>query len=143
PGVPWNDPANLVTTTRYVPAGDFEGRVASVLHPDGTMAIHEYTRQGNNIVTTMRNGAPNEARTAIIDGVVSTTVTGPNGRTVSLSVVDIVSGITLEDRQVTGLDGEGRPLGWNYLDGSTTTLVYNASGLASETDRLGITTDYT
>ncbi|ACB76347.1 hypothetical protein Oter_3067 [Opitutus terrae PB90-1] len=141
-GAAWDDATNLVTTTTHVASGVFAGNVASVLSPDGTMAFYEYRKEATGEVTTVRRGAPNAARNAIVDGTITTSRQNRQGNEIASSVVDVASGLKIDERTALETDAAGRVLSWHYLDGSTSSIEYGCCGIDSETDRRGITTTY-
>jgi RHS repeat-associated protein len=143
PGAAWNHSSNLVTTQRFVSSGDFAGRVASLLSPDGTMTFYSYAGQdGGGEVTTISRGAPNVELSGIADGTTTTTITNRHEREISSTTVDVASGLVIDRRLAIETDDGGRPLTWSYLDGSTSSTSYGCCGVESETDRSGLTTSY-
>ncbi len=145
-GATWEDPANLVTETRYYTSGDFVDDLASVVNPDGTMTLYDYSVDPvtEDKTTTVKSGVPNLAEDDIIDGTESVTITNRQGYTLATTVTDIVSGLATSQSLATVVDAFGRPTTVSYpLDGTTETTVYGCCGVDSRTDRRGITTTFT
>ena len=167
PGAAWDDPANLVTTTRYVGSDpllatryssfDPSGRVASVVSPDGTATLYSYEQLtetdpanparilrilGERTVTL--SGVPDSTAnpTTITDGTRTVTEQNTREHLVASTTTDIASGLVLDSREALETDRNGRPTLWGYHDGTTSRTVYGCCGVESETDRLGITTTY-
>ena len=151
----------LTTTTVLKPFGaDFGGQPASISHPDGTLTTYEYTRYadgGKNVV--MKTGSPTGG--AVTLGQQTTATYNRNGTAIrSLSeTIGYDTNIIIDHTAVTLVDDYGRartnayfPSGSSATDGAvqasatapkwTTTTTYSCCGVASTTDRQGITTTY-
>ena len=143
PGATWQDPANLVTTTRYVSDGFFAGRALSIRYPDGTLSLYRYELEADGRQrTTVHSGAPATDLSSIVDGTSTVSITNRQGHEILSRTTDIATGFTLDEREALQIDARGRPTLWGHLDGGTSSIVYACCGVESETDRLGITTSY-
>ena len=151
----------LETTTEYYPSGqDFGGQVKKVHHPDGTVTIHEYSRNGGLKTTTSYNGVP--GGTNITEGTQTITVINQSGQTISSITIAVGTGggTTLSHSLATAEDDYGRPTAMGYFpytdDGGTpgdpsddtsgyaytTSRTFGCCGVVTDTDRTGITTHY-
>src|SRR5207237_344555 len=136
PGAAWNDASNLVTTTRYYTTGANTNMLWSVEHPDGTMDIYQYNIASNRTDTVL-SGAPDAAKTNIVDGTKTITVVGPVGQMISRTMIDIVSGITNSTETCSDYDAYNRPRKVTYLDGTFTWTDYGCCGPINQTNREG------
>jgi YD repeat-containing protein len=160
--------ATLTTTTVLKPFGaDFGGQPASISHPDGTLTTYDYTRYadgGKNVV--MKTGAPDEEDDDIVSlGRQSITTYNRFGSAIRnvTETIGYTTNIVEDHSAVTDVDDYGRPLTTEYFPLSsevdetfansevadtsedakwTTTTTYSCCGVASTTDRQGITTTY-
>ena len=129
----------LVTTTAYYTAGEFVGRIKSIVNPDGTVRLYSYDKTGDVLTTTIASGAGTVA--GVTDG--TQTITRSDARGVTETTTsDIASGITTDFVHNSDFDDQGRVLETQYLDGTSTTTSYGCCGPASVTDREGTTTTY-
>ncbi len=142
-GASWDDPGNLVTTTKYYSTGVNSNLVQSVSHPDGTMEIYTYAEALDGTQTnTVFSGQPNTGQTAIVDGTESVTVFGPVGQMVSQTTTDIKSGI-ITSREIYGdYDEFSRPQSVTDLDGASNVTEYACCGVDETIDPDGVTTSY-
>ena len=156
----WRAPSNLITRTyQYLhtdAAGARAGQTRKVLHPDGTMTLYRYVAQqmadpfappgsGRAIpvrLTLSYSGQPNGALTDITEGVRTSLLEDPFGNLLSRKEYDIRTSLLTDSEMVTARDAFGRPTRFEYLDGTFVTRVYDCCGLASETDREGVTTTF-
>lgn len=152
----------LTTTTTYVPDGqDFGGMPVKVVRPDGTLATYAYTRDASTggYTTVMEEGATSDD-TTVSQGLRTTTVKNSRGTTILRTTEGIGYGTgsaAYDLMAVTSIDSLGRPLttAWHPESASagsgseqasatgeawTTSMTYNCWGVATETDRYGITT---
>ena len=146
----------LVTTTTLKPSGqDFGGLPQSVAHPDDTTTTYSYTRHsqdgGKKIVKQTGSGALSRK---------TTTTYNCYGTAIRTIEEAGTSSVVVYHTAVTSVDDFGRPLLTEHFPGSSsasdgqiqadttgdpacqTAATYSCCGLASETDRYGITTDY-
>ncbi len=144
----WNDPANLVTKTRYCTDSVFQARLKSVIRPDGTGALYSYQIDGTALddstllTTVVAEGALNADATAVADGIRTATLTNKEGSVIFREVTDIVSGKLLDRRLASITDGFGRPAQEQFLDGTTQETTYGCCGIESRSDRRGILTTF-
>ena len=138
-----DDPANLVTITKYYTEGDYTNRVASVENPDGTMVIYEYANASDGTQTnTVWSGQPNTGKTSIIDGTKTVTVLGPVGQMISRMQFDVATGVTLSRDTYGNYDAFNRPQQVTHLDGTTEQTQYDCCGVDVTIDRDGVPTQY-
>lgn len=152
PGAGIEAATNLVRELRLHLGNEYAGMVKSERHHDGTLTLYEYTAldglgnpdidNGEMLTTVVEKGEPNGAGTDVVDGIRTTTVVDRRGNEIARTIVDIDSGLTIEQRLATEQDEFGRPTEVTLLDGRTETFDYDCCGLASQTDHLGITTSY-
>lgn len=136
----------LRTVTAYATSG----KPATITHPDGTKTIYTYAPAGADRTTTVKTGAPSGAD--ISDGTKTVTTTNAKGRvTESVNSIFINSGATetiTDHWKIATADDFGRPLTIRYFPVGasaaswTITQSYDCCGLASETDRYGVVTNY-
>lgn len=142
-GAAINDAANLVTITRYVTGGDFDGEVASVTNPDGTMTIYNYISNNGVVTTTESFGQPNGGGTAIVAGKKTIRIENALGHLMSEETCDIISNLVLESFVVSERDEFGRSTRIDYGDGTAEEKSYSCCGMEWEKNRDGIVTNYT
>jgi len=148
PNADWDNPTNLVTTTWTYLGGLFEGRVKSIIRPDGTMSIYQYqyvpSGGGSNLITTVSTGQPNGGGTAIANGTKTVTTANQAGVTIREETHDITdeNDTLLAWSEAVSIDDFGRATQINYSDGTSVTNVYGCCGISSTTDREGNTTAY-
>ena len=148
PTADWDNPTNLVATTRTYLGGLFEGRVKSIIRPDGTMSIYQYqyvpSGGGSNLITTVSTGQPNGGGTAIANGTKTVTTANQAGVTIREETHDITdeNDTLLAWSEAVSIDDFGRATQINYSDGTSVTNVYGCCGISSTTDREGNTTAY-
>jgi len=156
--VAYDSPSNLMTRTfTYTTSntnGAKAGATSRVINPDGTASIYGYFNEmaqdpanpgGPSIEvnrTVTWSGQPNSNVTEIIDGTASEEATDIAGNLLSRHEWDIASGALTSSETVTARDEFGRATRTDYLDGTYIMRTYGCCGLASETDREGITTTY-
>jgi len=151
PGAALTDTTNLVTTTDLFPSGWFQRKPSRVTTPDGTVTTYAYETSPANvfpsdatsITTTIATGTAASPIGPVTDGTRSLSQTNAQGQTIFEQTTDIASGLTLASRMATATDLHGRPTTWTFEDGTTEILNYDCCGLASRTDRTGLTTSYT
>ncbi|MBI3418204.1 MAG: hypothetical protein HY043_23180 [Verrucomicrobia bacterium] len=142
PGAAWNDSANLVTITKRVPSGFYKDELLYVKAPDGTLTTYTYSTNSTSQTTTVDTGKPDTTGTNVVDGTRSINIVGVAGQTLTNSVVDILSGITLSQDIYSNFDTQQRAQRVDHLDGTFETMSYGCCGLDSQTDRDGVTTSY-
>ncbi|MCC5846363.1 MAG: hypothetical protein JJU05_19105, partial [Verrucomicrobia bacterium] len=140
----WDDPDNLVTTTFYV-----SGEPRVTLRPDGLVSTTHTTYMGDFQTVTRANGKPDalpvSAATQVEEGTKTVTVTHRDfGYAVSTHTYRVTpaADILLSGHEVLDRDDEFRPLHIVHIDGTEETRTYSCCGLASETNRDGITTTH-
>jgi RHS repeat-associated protein len=140
----YNDPANLITTTRYFTNGPNNGSVQSISNPDRTMSIYDYATNSTGEFQTniVVNGQPNGGGTAIVAGTSNVTVLGAVGQIISSKTFDVTSGILLSSDNYVFLDAFQRSYTVQHLDGTSETYNFACCGLDSMVDRDGVTTRY-
>jgi RHS repeat-associated protein len=140
-----SDPAARKEKRYFYTNAPFTGKLAYALKADGTLETTTYTLDsvsGNTTVVQL-TGAPNAGQTAVVDGTRTTSITNFDGTVISKRVEDIVSGVLLESETVVTFDDAGRPVGINYLDGSTETRTYSpCCGRLTSVSRHGRTVLY-
>jgi len=141
PGAAWTNADNLVTTRRYYTNGPNDRKLWSIERPDGTMEIFDYITSANRTKIVL-TGAPDAAKTNVVDGTKTITVVGPVGQMVSRTVVDIASGITVASEVYTNYDSYNRPRKITYLDGTSTLTDHGCCGPITETNREGTVINY-
>lgn len=152
----WGDSGNLITVTTYYDSssGAKEGRIKSIIHPNGTATFYDYGSDANGSWTTVDNGEPNTSTppTGIANGTQTKTEYNNLGQISKATVKEIVSGTTddtLEELTYTYTDGSG-----NLLDtsgrscdvedvaGRVTKYRYSCCGLSTVEDLDGVQTSY-
>jgi len=136
-----SDSGNLVTTTTYEQDPNdnspFTGkRVVKIEHADGTLTLKTYPDQYSE---TTWHGAPNNNGSSVLDGTRTEIIRNDFGYVISRKAYDIASGILLNSEVVTDVYGDGRPVEWQYLDGTTRDIEIGCCGLDRETARDGST----
>lgn len=144
PGAAWNAPDNLVTKTRKYLDGPFAKELRSVIHPDGTVDLYEYEISSDNQrrTDTVWHGQPNVDLTGIVKGTQTVTVVGIAGENLSRQVIDLESGLVIEQEVHSQFDPLRRAQRVDYLDGTRETYAYNCCGLESKVDRNGDVTSF-
>lgn len=142
PGAAWNDATNLVTKTRRVKGGDWDGRPVSQLNPDNTLSTYDYAFGPTTVTTTSYTGAASGDGTTVTAGTETVTVETLDGRMLSTDTYDFPSGLHLTSQVTTQQDSLGRPIRYDFLDGTFEMLSYACCGIDSDTDREGIATNY-
>ncbi len=140
PGAAIDDPDNLITLTRYVVGGEFDGEVANIKQPDGTLTLHTYERSPEGVEThTVARGEPNANDTAVVSGTLRQTVIDSLGRENEEILKDIASGLVIESWIVMERDAQSRPTLVAFSDGTTERKFYGCCGVENETGRDEIT----
>lgn len=152
PGAGITATTNLVREVRNHIGNAYAGWLKSVRDHDGTLTTYQYAalndlsnvdiENGTELTTVIEKGEPNGAGTSVVDGIRTTTVQDRRGNVIAETVVDIDSGLTIEQRLVTQQDAFGRATVVQLLDGREETFVYDCCGLVSQTDSLGISTAF-
>jgi RHS repeat-associated protein len=118
-------PSNMVTATTYVQDTNddspFTGRkVTRIEHPDGTLTLKTYP----DAFTEIRwSGQPDAGGLTVVDGQRTEIQKNGFGYTIERKVYDISSTELVASETVVGSDGMGRPIEWQYRDGTTRTTV--------------------
>src|SRR5262249_54440116 len=92
---------------------------------------------------TLKNGAPNSGKTDIVEGTSTVVVTSAGGQTVSETITDVGSGLTISSWAATQFDALNRPTRLDHTDGTYTSRDYACCGLSMTRDRFGVVTSYT
>jgi RHS repeat-associated protein len=144
PGAAWDASGNLVTVSRTIASGAYADKSAASLSSDGSLTTYAYATDSGTgaLTTTIDSGAANTGLTGVIAGTRSITVTDAFGRTIERTTIDIATATLLDSYVVTESDHTGRPLRIDYADGTFELRSYACCGLASETDRQGVTNNY-
>jgi len=143
PYAPWYASDNLVTTTHYFDSGPYKSRIKSTLRPDGTMTLYDYAdAQDGSRTNTVWTGAPNTAKTAIIDGTREIQILGMFGQLLSRTVTDIATSAILQQDVYSDFDMFSRAQKVTHLDGTSDRTQFSCCGVDSVTDRDGVTTSY-
>ena len=145
PGAAYDESSNLAEVITINGSGTFAGRRAVVAHEDGgfTRYTYSYNDTAKQLTTTIETGAGTE--TAVTSGVRRVTVEDAAGRDLSVSSIDIASGLTLShqhyDRDVFGRVTNTT----DVLRGTRTVREYGCCGMIRETAANGVVTetDYT
>jgi RHS repeat-associated protein len=142
-GGSWDAPENITTDRLLLASGVYAGRERRRVNPDGTAVITTRVLGTDGQLTTIvSTGQPNAACDQIIAGQQTSTVMNASGQTISTSVRDIGTGLTLSTAAATEFDSLGRPVRTDYENGTYTTQTYACCGLASQRDANGIVTTY-
>src|SRR6266511_2868972 len=155
PNAAWNDTNNLVTITKtYDNNHAFKFRLASIKHPDGTVAFYTYSTNATELTTTISEGQPSAVQTNIVEeGTQTVTVVGVLGEMKSRTVYPIIASnpdtnkiLAREIYTYLGDDAFKLTPTITNLDGTTTSGTQcscGAAGPESTTDKDGTTTYYT
>jgi RHS repeat-associated protein len=143
-GAAWNDSGNLATLTYTYRGGPFDGQTRAIFYPDGTASLTAMALDGQgNSISTVKTGQLNAAGTDVVVGTMDVTTTNlTSNSAVGVTTSDIATASQLSYWTATQSDQWGRPTTIAYSDGTTDYRSYACCGLASETDREGITTSY-
>lgn len=140
----------LITKTTYMPrvdgAGhllDFGDRIAKIEHPDGTLESYTYLTPRKDAQARVIDETTIIRRENKGKGTLTTITADGHHRETKVTIVDIASGLKLEERTAAAFDSQGRVTQWTHLGGVTTTATYGPQGPLTETDKLGLTTTYT
>ncbi|MBI3871290.1 MAG: RHS repeat-associated core domain-containing protein [Verrucomicrobia bacterium] len=145
PGVAWNDTSNLVTITKYVNDGSqFQGWMQSRTEANATLTTCSYTTNSSGYMTnTTAKGEADGGGTNVVKGTRTTVVSGPRSEPVSVTVVDIESGLTLSSETYADYDPQCRPRKTTFLDGTFVWTDFGCCGPTTTTNRDGLVTTYT
>ena len=145
PNNTWNAPDNLVTIRRYFGTGAYEGRLESVIHPNGTMSFYAYALVGVDEQETITRGEPNGTADAIVNGTKTVKLRNSFGFLLSERSYAVQSGVGIEyltDEIIYENDVDGRVTKKTFYDGTTEEMGYDCCQLEWMTDRNGVTTTY-
>ncbi|MCH8514678.1 MAG: hypothetical protein LAT83_23900, partial [Kiritimatiellae bacterium] len=144
PASDWDDPDNLVTTVFYD-----NGEAVVTLQPDGLIRTRETTYMGDFRTLTTASGKPDaypvDKNTRVEEGSKTVTVTHRDlGYHISSHRhrMTPTGDVLLEGHEVIEMDEQFRPLLTLHTDGTEVVQTYTCCGLASETDRNGVTTTH-
>ena len=141
PGVNWNDPGNLVTTTTNYASNT--GRVQSVLNPDGTMQLYAYGQAVDGSQTNTVSSRPAKLRPDRHHGRHRNHHRPwPGWTDGSHTQIDIASGIMTSRETYGSYDQFSRPQSVTYLDGTSNLTEYACCGVDTTVDRDGVATYY-
>ena len=147
------------TTTYKDPAAGqgWGGKPERVTHPDGTITTYDYGTNGlGERTATVSTGAPSGA--VVGEGTATTTTISKKGRVIASKTDAVGTGApsildhwvaTIFDPSMKVTDDLGRIRKIEYFPLNaggapwTTSMTYNCCGVATETDRHGVTTSYT
>jgi RHS repeat-associated protein len=140
----WAYPLNLFTTNQYYSSGPNQGRLKSIVHPDGTFTTYDYTNDPSGLYLTnvTASGQPNSTFTAVTDGTTNWSVVNLGGYPVLSVTKDIASGIITAQETYSNFDNFGRPGRVTHLDGTYEDTTYACCGVDTTIDRDGVTTQY-
>lgn len=141
PEASWDAQSNQRTDRWTYFDGEFNGDLAKIKNPDGTMRIYVYSIDptSGERTTTEKEGDPNTTEDDIVDGLETVTVVSTLGGQVSRTVTDILSGIVLSQETTVTFDDLGRPTLISYLDGTSEGFLYeDCCGNVTVTDRTGL-----
>ncbi len=143
PGAAWEAASNLVTTTLRLASGPFAERVRRVVRPDGTATITRYDVSANGVLTTtVESGQPGVGFLGIVDGRRTVTVADAQSQIAQEQIIDIRSGLSLSSWVATQRDALGRPTRLEFDDGTLVGRSYSCCGVATERNRMGVTTTF-
>lgn len=141
----WNDPANLVTTERYLDGGRFAGRLAYRLLPDGVITRAHYSENATSgeIMETTEVGAPSADLQTVVSGERTSAVRNRRGEILYMETSDIASGLVTATQVAVSIDADGRATGIAYSDGAIETRIFSpCCGRLESSSLRGITTTY-
>lgn len=143
-GAAWDASANLVSVSRTVASGPYADKPASSLSPDGTLTTYAYSTNATSgeVTTLVETGPTDLSALAVLSGTRWETLSDSFGRTLGQITTDIATSSTLESYVITETDDFGRHTRIDYADGTFELSDYACCGLASTTDRQGVTTHY-
>ncbi|MCG8528380.1 MAG: hypothetical protein MI748_18520, partial [Opitutales bacterium] len=142
------DVANQRFVSREYRLGEHAGRVERSVQADDSVTLYSYDENVNGELTTVvESGTPDDtsdpmAATTVTDGTRTTTITNPQGKVMSRTVVDVESGHTIDSWLATGFDSYGRITSSLHHDGTQDSFVFGCCGLETKTDRNGLMTTY-
>ena len=145
----WDDNDNQVRITKRHASGEFKGTTLSSSFGSYANQIYRLTTYTNshdgntNLVKLVASGVPNGGGDAVVKGTYSYTTNSPAGRMLGSAVIDIETGLILEEKIYSNFDDVGRAGRIDYLDGTFETFDYSCCNLDSHVARDGITTVYT
>ena len=149
PGVTDYAGANTLTTITTNNMGEYVssavyGEPLSILRPDGTVSIFEYTVVSNQTKTiTEWRGAPSSGNPPVSDGTKTVTIFNLAGQQLSQQVWDRgYLDLPYASVTTTNLDELGRTKEADYLDGTYDYFNYDCCHLDNQTDREGIFTQH-
>lgn len=142
PGAVWSSPDNLHTETLRLASGDFEGRLVREMQPDGTgsLVALDWSSPDGVLVETVAQGQLDLAATALLSGEVVVSWLDRRGHLLEREAYDRTPGradLLIASKTATQFDAEGRPIRWDFLDGTHETLDYACCGPARTRDRAG------
>ncbi len=142
----------LTTTYEYYPvvANDANSALPKrIINPDGTATLYSNTQTSSARTTEVKSGAYNSGTQTITQGTQQTTITGIHGAMEAsmTTAIGTGSGTVLSHALVYSADAFGRALTTHHFPVSgtpayTTSATYDCCGMASSTDKYGITTYY-
>lgn len=141
-GAAWNAATNLVTLTRTVNSGTLKFKPMSVLNPDQSFVLYQHDETATTRTTTVWQGQPNAAKTAVVSGTKTVTTEDLFGHLQSKVITDVASNLVLSSGAATTFDSFGRATRIDYTDGTFETFSYACCGLESTTDREGVSTTF-
>ncbi len=137
----WSGNQNLITKTTRLDSGPFAGEPARIENSDGTVTTYQRSISGGLKTVIEDRGVASGAGT-VTKGTRTTTTYDEAGQWITETQIDIASGLTISQKEVTARDAQGRPETVAYSDGTTEEYVYTCCGLIGSTDRDGVETTY-
>ncbi|MBF0197335.1 MAG: RHS repeat protein, partial [Planctomycetes bacterium] len=119
PGASYDDLSNLVTVEYQYGSGDYKGKVARKIEPNGKLTVFEYFIENNNLIQTTYEGVPNEGSDSVIDGKKTVVIKDIYGQIISKEIYDIISNELVFKEVAIQRDVYGHIEVLEYLDGST------------------------
>ncbi len=145
PGDSWTAASNLVTQIWYTDGSGKTNIPALVINPDGTIVlstnIFSYPTSRTYITAT---GVPAAGYASVADGTSTASVFDGMGNPVSVTATDMVSSQVIQSQSYSNPDFLGRPQTTTYIDGSTSTSIYeDCCGIGYAVDRDGVSSTNT
>jgi len=142
PGADWDDSSNLVTTNTLFTTGLHQHEVESVIAPNKTITIYQYSGYDTNLINIVLSREANSTWDDVVNGTKQVQILH-RGRIVSDKLYDIASDpdITLQS-EVYSYDIHDRATNVVHLDGSFTGYNYDCCTISSMVERDGSVTLY-
>ncbi|MEZ5276819.1 MAG: RHS repeat-associated core domain-containing protein [Opitutaceae bacterium] len=134
----WDDPSNLKTVRTTIDDGPFIGREIEVRYPDGLLVVNHYSQSGGLLTVTTEVGTDPDEEGHPETGTLTVRTTDQEGNLLVEEARDIATGTLTFRRTATATDSLGRPIRFEFLDGSSETMTYNCCGPSVTTDPNGL-----